>query len=68
VTANLVGMQVTPYLRFPGDSGFTKGNNLRTVDADGNFKWKRKSSKRISVQFRYDGTRSNTVVIAARPR
>lgn len=61
-------MQVNPYLRFPGDSGFTKGNNLRTVDADGNFKWKRKSSKRISVQFRYDGTRSNTVVIAARPR
>lgn len=68
VTTNLVGAGLTPYFRFGGESSFTKGNNVRIVDAEGNFKWKRHSGKRVGVQFRYDGTRSNTVIIAARPR
>jgi hypothetical protein len=68
VTTNLVGEGVTPYFRFGGDSGFTQGNNVRTVDAEGNFKWMRKTGKRIGVQFRFEDIRSNTVIIAARPR
>jgi hypothetical protein len=65
-STGLVGQVVTPFFRFPGQTGFTAGVGLRTVDADGNFNWQRKTGKRIAVQFRYDGTRSNTIIIAAR--
>jgi hypothetical protein len=62
------GTIVTPYFRFPGETGFTQGTGERTIDADGGFTWSRKTGKRIAVQFRANalGLRSNTVVIAAR--
>ena len=65
-TEGLVGEVVTPYFRFPGQTGFTMGVGLRTVDSLGNFNWQRKTGKRIAVQFRYDDVRSNSIIIAAR--
>ena len=65
-TTNLVGEIVTPYFRFPGQTGFTMGVGLRTVDSLGNFNWQRKTGKRIAVQFRYDDVRSNSIIIPAR--
>lgn len=66
VTTGLVGQRVTPYFRFPGQSGFTAGTGTRTVDANGDFAWQRKTGKRIVVEFRAGEVRSNQVVILAR--
>ena len=66
-TVNLVGKTVTPYFRFPGETGFTAGTGARTVDAQGNFSWQRKTGKKIAVQFRAgDGAVSNTIIIEAK--
>ena len=66
-TVNLVGKTVTPYFRFPGETGFTAGTGARTVDAQGNFSWQRKTGKKIAVQFRAgDGVVSNTIIIEAK--
>ena len=66
VTEGLVGRQVTPYFRFPGQSGFTAGTGTRTVDANGDFAWQRKTGKRIVVEFRTGDLTSNRIVIQAR--
>ena len=66
VTSNLVGQKVVPYYRFPGQTGFTAGTGERTVDANGQFSWQRKTGKRIVVQFRFGDLRSNNVKIDAR--
>ncbi len=65
-TTGLVGQVVVPHYRFPGQTGFTAGVGLRTVDSLGNFDWKRKTGKRIGVQFRFNDVRSNSIIIAAR--
>ena len=62
----LVGKTVTPYFRFPGETGFTAGTGVRTVEAEGNFNWQRNTGKKIAVQFRGDGVVSNTVIIDAK--
>jgi hypothetical protein len=61
------GTDVIPYLRFPGETGFTAGIPT-TTDADGNFRWSRKTGKRVAVRFRTaDGSvTSNQIVIDAR--
>ena len=66
VTTGLVGQRVTPYFRFPGQTGFTAGTGTRTVDANGDFAWQRKTGKRIVVEFRAGDLKSNQVVILAR--
>ena len=65
-TTNLVGSSVTPYFRFPGETGFTAGTGVRTVDAQGNFNWQRKTGKKIAIQFREQNITSNTVIIEAK--
>ena len=66
ITTGLVGQQVTPYFRFPGQTGFTSGTGTRTVDANGDFAWGRKAGKQITIEFRSGEVRSNQVNIAAR--
>jgi len=67
VTTGLVGQKVTPYFRFPGQSGFTAGTGTRTVDADGLVTWSRKTGKRIVVQFRAGSdVTSNRIIIQAK--
>ena len=65
-TTDLVGKQVTPYVRFPGQTGYTAGIGVQTVAADGTFTWQRKTGKKISVYFVHGGVSSNTIAIAAR--
>jgi Fibronectin type III domain len=62
-TTGLVGAEVTPHVRKPGQKGFTPGSNVRTVDADGRFTWQRKSAKKLYVYFTSGDVRSNRLVI-----
>ena len=57
---------VTPFIRFPGDTGFSAGTGVRTVSELGNFEWQRQTGKRISIQFRFEDIRSNSLIISAR--
>ena len=65
-TTQLVGEQVTPWVRFPGQTTFTAGTGVRTVAADGAFAWSRATGKKVHVYFTHGSTKSNTVVIPAR--
>jgi hypothetical protein len=65
-TTDLIGEQVTPWLRFPGQTTFTAGTGVRTVAADGTFAWSRATGKKVHVYFTHGSVKSNTVVIAAR--
>jgi hypothetical protein len=66
VTTDLVGEQVTPWIRFPGQAAFSAGFGVRTVAADGTFEWSRRTGKKVYVYFIHGPVRSNTVTIAAR--
>ena len=57
-----------PWIRFPGQTGFTEGAANIAIEQDGDFNWGRKTGKRTAVQIRSaDGDiRSNTVIIEAR--
>ena len=65
-TTDLVGKQVTPYVRFPGQTTHTAGTGIQTVAADGTFTWQRKTGKKTYVYFVHGQTQSNTVTIPAR--
>jgi hypothetical protein len=65
-STGLVGQQVTPWLRFPGQTSFVAGVGARTVDAEGKFTWSRRAAKRTAVYFAADDIKSNTVIIRAR--
>ncbi len=65
-TTELVGEVVTPFIRFPGETGFSAGTGVRTVSELGNFEWQRQTGKRVSIQFRFEDIRSNSLIIAAR--
>jgi hypothetical protein len=65
-TTDLVGEQVTPWVRFPGQTTFTAGTGVRTVAADGTFAWSRATGKKVHVYFTHGSVKSNTVVIPAR--
>jgi hypothetical protein len=65
-TTGLVGEQVTPWVRFPGQGSFTAGTGVRTVAADGTFAWSRATGKKVHVYFTHVSIKSNTVVIPAR--
>ena len=60
------GATVTPFFRFPGQTSYTAGSGVRTIDADGNFQWQRKTGKKIYVYFESGTVKSNRVIIDAR--
>jgi YVTN family beta-propeller protein len=64
-TTGLVGAQVDPWFRFPGQSSYTEGVGVRTVDTAGTFSWSRKTGKKIYVYFTHGDIKSNTVTIGA---
>lgn len=66
VTTDLVGAQVRPSIRFPGQSNYSPGTGVRTVADDGTFRWQRKTGKKIYIVFTSGDVRSNRVIIAAR--
>ena len=65
-STGLAGERVTPFVRFPGQTGASEGTGAQTVAADGSFAWSRKTGKKAYVYFAHGSTRSNTVVIPAR--
>ena len=65
-TTGLVGEQVTPWVRFPGQTTFTEGTGVRAVAADDTFAWSRATGKKVHVYFTHGSIKSNTVVIPAR--
>ena len=65
-TTGLVGEQVTPWVRFPGQTTFTEGTGVRAVAADGTFAWSRATGKKVHVYFTHGSIKSNTVMIPAR--
>lgn len=61
------GAILRPWLRFPGQSTFSRGGARILVGVDGGFTWQRKTGKKVTVYVQAgDGTRSNRVVIPAR--
>ena len=66
VTTGLIGQQVTPHVRFPGQASYQTGTGVRTVNDDGSFEWQRRTGKKIYVYFAADNVRSLRVIIPAR--
>jgi hypothetical protein len=62
------GTVLAPFIRFPGQVGYTIGNARRQVDAQNEFSWTRLTGKKIAVRFATpnDTLRSNQIVIDAR--
>ena len=51
-TTGLVGAQVAPWVKFPGQTSYTEGAARPTVDAQGDFTWQRRTNKKVYVYFR----------------
>lgn len=65
-STGLVGAQVTPYVKLAGQTRYSAGTGVRTVDAQGRFQWQRKTGKKVYVFFLSGDTRSNRVIIPAK--
>lgn len=65
-TTDLVGEQVTPWIRFPGESSYSAGIGLKTVDDAGRFDWSRRTGKKVYVYFTHGTVKSNNVTLPAR--
>ena len=65
-TTDLVGREVRPWVRFPGQVAYAQGTAVITVATDGAFTWSRKTKKKSHVYFTHESAKSNTVTIAAR--
>ena len=61
------GTRVVPWIRFPGQTGFTQGSARPEIGDDGSFSWQRKTGKKTTVYFTTeDGSvQSNRVIIPA---
>jgi hypothetical protein len=67
-STGMAGEQVAPWVRFPGQTDYTQGSARRTIDAEGDFTWQRRTGKKVYVYFRSvdSDVKSNRVIIAAR--
>ena len=66
-TGFTAGDTVVPYVRFPGQTGYTQGSARPEIAADGSFEWQRKTGKKTFVYFTSaDGTvTSDRIIIEA---
>ncbi len=63
----MVGQRLTPWVRLPGQSGYSPGVFVRRVNVAGEFTWQRQINKKVYVYFRAsDDVRSNRVIIGPR--
>lgn len=62
------GARVVPYIRFPGQTGYTAGSARPEIGADGSFSWQRKTGKKTNVYFMSENgsVKSNTITIPAK--
>lgn len=65
-TTGLVGVRLTPWIRFPGEVVYHSGAAHPLVDAAGSFTWQRVTGKKATLVFTHDDLRSNRLVIPAR--
>ena len=63
----VAGARVVPYIRFPGQTGYTAGSARPEIGADGSFSWQRKTGKKTYVYFTSEDGNvfSNRVIIPA---
>ena len=54
-----MGAVLRPWMRFPGQTGFGEGVHSIIVDADGEFTWSRRTSKKVTV---YIATADGSVI------
>lgn len=66
LATGLPGTRLTPWIRFAGETRFSKGTKGPVVDEAGAFTWSRKTSRKFSVYFTYESVRSNTRAVPAR--
>lgn len=48
------GTKLRPWIRFPGQVGYTEGASVIRVQADGTVRWERRTGKKMSVYLRTD--------------
>ena len=65
-TTDLVGQQVTPRYKLPGQTEWQIGEARRTVAEDGTFSWRRITGKKIAITFAAGELISNRIVIASK--
>lgn len=65
-TTGLVGAEVTPHVKLRGQTSYTVGTGVRTVNANGAFRWSRTSNHKTYVFFTSGAIKSNLVTIAGR--
>ena len=67
-TGFVAGARVVPYIRFPGQTGYTAGSARPEIGADGSFTWQRKTGKKTYVYFTSDDGKvsSNRIIIPAK--
>lgn len=65
-STNLVGEEVTPRYKLPGQTEWQLGLARRTVAEDGTFSWRRITGKKIAITFAAGEVTSNRIVIKSR--
>jgi len=65
-STNLVGEEVTPRYKLPGQTEWQLGLARRTVAEDGTFSWRRITGKKIAITFIAGELKSNRIVIKSR--
>lgn len=65
-TTGLVGAEVTPHVKFRGQTSYAVGTGVRTVTDNGTFRWSRTSNHKTYVFFTSGDIKSNLVTIAGR--
>jgi len=65
-TTGLVGQEVAPRFKLPGQTEWQIGVARRTVDEDGTFAWRRITGKKIAITFAAGELISNRIVIPSK--
>lgn len=65
-STHLVGQQVAPRFKLPGQTQWQIGQARRTIGEDGTFAWRRITGKKISITFAAGELISNRIVIASK--
>jgi len=62
------GSELVPWTRMGGKADFTRGIRVVVVGDAGDFTWKRRAARSVTIYFEHDGVTSNRVTIPAYSR